>query len=124
MRFGRLLSALLLEAGRGGVEYRLDRLRQGAGRLLAQLDGHPAGRAELGSEEVDVERVTERSVDRMVQVDAAVGDLDPAGRALGAAGDRDRLGDVRAHVQESFRQRDGLPNCERTGRRPRGWPPR
>src|SRR6185437_12192900 len=92
-----LLKAGLLKAGRGGVEDGLDRLHQGAGRVLAELDGHPAGRAERGGEEVEVERVAERRVHRVVQVDAAVGDLDPAGRALGAALDRDLLGDVRAH---------------------------
>src|SRR5580704_17913421 len=79
----------LLEAGRRGVEDRLDRLDQGARRILAELDGYPAGRSEFRGEEVDVERVAERRVHRVVQVDAAVGDLDPAGRALGAAFDRD-----------------------------------
>src|SRR5487761_74478 len=105
--FGRLLTALSLEAGRGRVEHRLNRLHQRARRLLAELDGHSTRGAELGGAEVDVERVAERSVNGVVQVDAAVGDLDPAGRALGAAGDRDRLGYVRAHIQGSFRQRDG-----------------
>src|ERR1700743_2519345 len=92
-----------LKAGRRGVEDGLDRLRQGARRLLAELDGHPAGRSELGGEEVDVERVAERRVHRVVQVDGAIGHFDPAGRALGAALDRDLLGYVRAHVQGFFR---------------------
>src|ERR1700743_2164314 len=93
-----------LKAGRRGVEDGLDRLRPGARRrLLAELAGHPAGRSELGGEEVDVERVAERRVHRVVQVDGAIGHLDPAGRALGAALDRDLLGYVRAHVQGFFR---------------------
>src|ERR1700753_419391 len=90
----------LLKTERGGVEDSPDRLGQGARRLLAELDGHPPGRAEFRCEEVDVERVAERRVYRVVQVDAAVGDLDPPGRALGAAFDRDLLGDVRAHVRD------------------------
>src|SRR5580692_9134129 len=95
----------LLEAGRGGFERCLDRLHQRAGRLLAELDRYPPGRSELGSEEVDVERVTEGRVHRVVQVDRALAHLDPPGRALGAAADRDLLCQVRAHGQDSFRLR-------------------
>src|ERR1700758_5409498 len=98
-----VLKALSLKARGRGVQDSLERLRQGAGRLLAELDGYPAGRAKLGGEEVDVERVAERREHRVVTVEAAVGGLDPAGRALGAAFDRDLLGYVRAHVQGSFR---------------------
>src|SRR3984885_15126771 len=89
----------LLQPGRRGLEHRLDRLRQGASRFLAELDGDPSGRAELGGEEVDVECVAERRVHRVIQVDAAVGHLDPASRPLGAAAELDLLGQVGTHVR-------------------------
>src|ERR1700722_14117244 len=89
----------LLQTGRRGLEHRLDRLRQRAGRLLAELDRDPSGGAELGGEEVDVERVAKRRVHRMIQVDAAVGHLDPASRPLGAAAELDLLGQVGTHVR-------------------------
>src|SRR3984885_14252131 len=107
----------LLQAGRRGLEHRLDRLRQGAGRLLAELDGDPSGGAELGGEEVDVERVAERRVHRVIQVDAAVGHLDPASRPLGAAAELDLLGQVGTHVRvlPPARQTTGLGPARRLG---------
>ena len=74
--------------GPGSGQRLVDALDQSARRLRAELHGDagagPAGR--VG--EVDVERVVERRVERMVEVDAGRGDAEPALRPLGAAGDR------------------------------------
>src|SRR6201995_742595 len=124
--YGTFVVSELLKARRRGVGDNRDPLRQGARRLLAQLDGHPPGGAKLGGEEVDVERVAEGRVHRVVKVDGAVGDLDPAGGALGATLDGDLLGDVRAHKQRSFRLLDGLvePRATRLPAAPAASPAR
>ena len=53
--------------------------------------------------EVDVERVVERRVEGMVEVDAGRGDPEPALRSLGAAGDLGGDGEVGAHGQPPAR---------------------
>ncbi len=53
--------------------------------------------------EVDVERVVERRVERMVEVDAGRGDTEPPLRSLGAAGDVGGDREVGAHGQDPAR---------------------
>lgn len=70
------------QAGRRGGEGRLDGLDQRQRRLLGQLDRDPRGRPVAGIGEVDVHRVLVAGVVRVVDVDRAVGQREPAGGAL------------------------------------------
>src|SRR4051812_12231201 len=87
----------------GVVEDTQDGLRQRAGGLGAELDADARGRPVSGPAQVDVQRVVGSRVHRMVEVDAGVGDPDPAGRPFRAAGDGHGLGDIGAHAVQPFR---------------------
>src|SRR5579862_144414 len=77
------------EAGGRGVQGGLDRQGQGPGRFRRELDRDARRRARPRVEEVDVEGVLGLRVHRVVEVDARVGHLEPAGRALPAPADLD-----------------------------------
>ena len=98
---GALRRQLAGEPGRSGRESRLDGGHESPSRLLAQLDRHPGGRTERRVEEIDVERVLQGSVLRMVDVDAGLGHREPAGRALATAVDVIHYRDMQEALESS-----------------------
>src|SRR5712692_4829927 len=78
-------------------EHGFDGLHELSRRIHAQLHGHAGTRAEGLVDEVDVERVLERQIVRMVVGDVGLADLEPLRAALPAARELHLVGDHRAH---------------------------
>src|SRR5277367_3509535 len=85
--------------GPGGGQRLIDALDEPARRLGAELDGDPGTRTTRRVGEVDVERVIERRMERVVEVHAGRRDRHPTLRTLGAAGDLGGDREVGAHGQ-------------------------
>src|SRR6516162_6365938 len=102
------------QAGGRGVQRGLDRLDQGPGRVRGELYRDPRRGPGTRVAEVDVEGVLGLGVHRVVEVHARVGHIEPAGRPLPAAGDRDLLRPVRAHRAAPLPMDDNryaVPGC-------------
>src|SRR5262249_49717950 len=78
-------------------QHGLDGLHELARRIDAQLDGHTRARADGLVDEIDVERVLERQIVRMVVRDIGLADLDPVRTALAAPVDLHLVSNHRAH---------------------------
>src|SRR5207249_2239299 len=78
-------------------EHGLDRLHELARRIHAELDRHAGARPHRLVDEVDVERVLERQIVRMVVRDVGLADLEPLRPALAAPFELHLVRDHRAH---------------------------
>jgi hypothetical protein len=86
-----------MSSGRGLVEDGQDPGSQRASSMVAQFHGHPRPRAETFVNEIQVERVLERGIERVVERDVYFRQFEPPFSTFAASINFDLVCDHRAH---------------------------